>query len=143
MVEPIQTGELKWHCVDFHFHNDESLASLEEVIQKYTAGRVGSDLLRLDLTGSLGLSAAQRLETLLETGNLDSFESRITAISKSLQQKKNCYRSLSVPIHLWLALLNASTSCELQIRNKPPSRTLRCGSSSNSASRELGALGCI
>lgn len=66
-VEPIPTGELKWHSVDFHFHTDESLASLEELIQKYTAGRVGSDLLRLELTGSLGLSAAQRLESLLET----------------------------------------------------------------------------
>jgi DNA repair exonuclease SbcCD nuclease subunit len=67
IVEPIQTGELKWHCIDFHFHDDDSLSTLENEIQKCTSGRVGNDLLRLELTGSLGLAAAQRLESLIET----------------------------------------------------------------------------
>jgi DNA repair exonuclease SbcCD nuclease subunit len=67
IVEPVQTGELNWHCVDFHFHNDDALATLENQIQQYTAGRVGNDLIRLELTGSLGLAAAQRLEALIET----------------------------------------------------------------------------
>lgn len=74
-VEYLQTGELNWHCVDFHFHNDDSLTSLEEQIQACTAGRVGLDLVRLELTGTLGLSTAQRLEKLIET-----WESRLLRI---------------------------------------------------------------
>jgi len=66
-VEAFQTGEFQWHCVDFHFPNDDALLTLQEQIQNFTSGRVGNDLLKIQLTGSLGLEASQRLESLLET----------------------------------------------------------------------------
>jgi len=67
IVEAFQTGEFQWHCIDFHFHNDDALLTLQEQIQNCTAGRVGNDLLKIQLTGSLGLEVSQRLENLLET----------------------------------------------------------------------------
>ena len=79
-VEPIPTGAIRWHCLDFHFLDDDTLPKLEEKIQHCTSGRVGNDLLKLQLTGSLGLNASQRLETLLQT-----WESRFIRIKRSGQ----------------------------------------------------------
>lgn len=69
VVTALPTGKLRWHRIDFHFRDDDSLSNLQHQIQTCTEGRVGSDLVRLELTGTLGLAATQQLEELIETWN--------------------------------------------------------------------------
>jgi hypothetical protein len=77
MIIPAPTGKLNWHRVEFNFHNDESLSQFEQNLMDRLATRVDSDLLRLELSGMLGLNASDRLETLLET-----WESRLLRVKR-------------------------------------------------------------
>ena len=66
-VEKVSTAVLNWHECTFHFADDASVAILERDLERVVGGRAGQDLLRLTLTGSLGLEARERLQRTLET----------------------------------------------------------------------------
>ncbi len=67
MVTPVRTCRLGWHQVAFDFAEDSSLLILEERLENLIKQRANEDLLRLELTGSLGVQAASRLEQLTES----------------------------------------------------------------------------
>jgi len=69
LVETIRSNNLGWHQLDFEFAGDEDLDTLDRAITELIGNRAGSDLLRLNLRGSLGLEATTRLESLLDSLN--------------------------------------------------------------------------
>lgn len=77
VVIPQQTGKLNWHRVEFNFLNDESLIQFEQNLTDRLASRVDSDLLRLELSGMLGLNASEQLAMLIET-----WESRLLRVKR-------------------------------------------------------------
>lgn len=65
-VETIATGKLGWHSLDFSF-TDDDLKRLESELEERIGTKAGEDLLLLELSGSLGIDAAARLDRLIET----------------------------------------------------------------------------
>lgn len=61
------TGEMGWHEIDHVFGADADLAALEARIRGCVGDRAGSDLLKLSLSGYLGLEAASALERTIES----------------------------------------------------------------------------
>src|SRR5690606_34608218 len=66
-VERIPTGAIGWHELNFSFSGDEDLSRLRKQMDELLAGRVHVDLVRLTLTGSLGMREAAELESAIET----------------------------------------------------------------------------
>jgi DNA repair exonuclease SbcCD nuclease subunit len=66
-VNAIQTSRLKWHELVFDFAEDSSLAVFKERVDALLGQRANEDLLRLELSGSLGVLAASQLEQALES----------------------------------------------------------------------------
>ena len=66
-VTCIHTGRFAWHELAFDFAEDSSLAVFRERIEAIIGTRANEDLLRLELTGSLGVKAADQLEQALES----------------------------------------------------------------------------
>jgi len=66
-VNPIRTSRLGWHAVEHCFTDDTDLAVLETEMEGLLAARVDQDLVRMDLTGSLGIAGFSRLDGLIET----------------------------------------------------------------------------
>ena len=67
MVHPIRTGALRWHELTAHFTSDESLLHLKAQVESAVGHRANEDLLRLQLTGTLGIEAATQLEHWIES----------------------------------------------------------------------------
>ncbi len=67
VVEPLPISRLAWHRLSHHFTDDASLGQLEEKMDALVGARTGSDLVRLEIEGSLGMEAHTRLDSLLET----------------------------------------------------------------------------
>jgi len=66
-VQPVQTARFGWHWVDHQFTDDSGLAQLEAKMENLLGSRAGTDLVRMSIEGSLGISLCTRLESLLET----------------------------------------------------------------------------
>lgn len=66
-ISPVSTARFGWHRIEHSFSDDASLAPLEARMESLLGGRAGEDLVRLELSGSLGLEAMTQLERLLET----------------------------------------------------------------------------
>jgi DNA repair exonuclease SbcCD nuclease subunit len=66
-VTPVRSARLGWHDFPFDFADDSGLAQFEERIASLVGQRAGEDLLRLQLSGSLGMEASTRLEQFLES----------------------------------------------------------------------------
>ena len=64
-VEEIPTGRIGWHRHEFHFGEDASLDLLRGDIQRLIGHEAQRDLLELQLDGSLGFAALNRLEQFL------------------------------------------------------------------------------
>lgn len=64
-VEEIPTGRLGWHRHAFHFGEDASLDLLRDAIHRLIGHEAQHDLLELQLDGSLGFSALDKLEKFL------------------------------------------------------------------------------
>lgn len=64
-VTPLLTGALGWHPLRFHCGDDGDLDRLERRIDELLAGRVGSDLLLLEIGGSLSLAGQRRFDALV------------------------------------------------------------------------------
>ena len=79
-VESIPTGQIRWHEFDFEFHSDQDLLLLEQQVHELTHGRANEDLLKLTLSGSLGLEASARLDQIIE-----AFEARLLRLKLTNQ----------------------------------------------------------
>lgn len=67
VVTRMRTGTIGWHELSHRFSGDDSLALLEREMTQRLGTRALRDVLRLELSGSLGLAAMSRLEQLLES----------------------------------------------------------------------------
>lgn len=65
-VEPVSTARMGWHEIEIHLADDAGVGQLEALLTERIGPRAGMDLLRLCLTGSLGIEAATQLERVLE-----------------------------------------------------------------------------
>ena len=63
---PVATGGIQWHQLQHRFNSDEDLERLEQLLRDLIGPRSNQDLLLLELDGSLSLSAAARLQELLQ-----------------------------------------------------------------------------
>lgn len=68
-VQRVRTGAIGWHELDFSFADDTGLARLKELVDEQIGSRANQDLLRLHLSGSLGIEASTRLEQMIEAWN--------------------------------------------------------------------------
>jgi DNA repair exonuclease SbcCD nuclease subunit len=68
-VQCVKTGAIGWHEIDFSIPDDTGLDRLKELVDERIGSRANEDLLRLQLSGSLGIEAATRLEQLIEAWN--------------------------------------------------------------------------
>jgi len=68
-VQAIRTARLGWHDFSFHFSGDHDFARFQSELQQLLADRVGKDLLRLTMTGSIGIVATSLLDQLLDAIN--------------------------------------------------------------------------
>jgi len=66
-VNRLDTARIGWHQTAFHFDDDSALDRLEAELQKLSGNRARQDLLRLELSGSLGIEAASALESMIES----------------------------------------------------------------------------
>ena len=61
------TASLQWHEMAFDLADDAALNELEDRLVALLGQRTNKDLLRLILTGSVGIEASNRLEQILES----------------------------------------------------------------------------
>lgn len=66
-VTRVATAHLKWSEMAFDFADDAALDTLEARLNALVGSRANEDLLRLTLTGSVGMAAANRLEQMIES----------------------------------------------------------------------------
>jgi DNA repair exonuclease SbcCD nuclease subunit len=66
-VTKVPAGRLKWSELAFDLADDSALAELENRLAAVLGQRANEDLLRLTVTGSLGMEAMRRLEQMRET----------------------------------------------------------------------------
>lgn len=71
VVTPAETTELHWHVRESELRGEESLNSLEADMQQIRDGRVGKDLFKLELGGSLGIEQMHRLHQMIESWKAD------------------------------------------------------------------------
>jgi DNA repair exonuclease SbcCD nuclease subunit len=66
-VQCIRTGAIEWHELAFNFPDDAGLDHLNTLVDEKITSRTNQDLLRLHLTGSLGIEASTRLDGMIES----------------------------------------------------------------------------
>ena len=76
-VQVESTGGIRWHQLDFDLAGDDALATLRQRMDDLVGPRVDKDLVRLSLTGSLGIEASRQLERLY-----DSWEARLLRLKR-------------------------------------------------------------
>ncbi len=67
VVSEVTTARLGWHDRSCHFSDDQSIEFFRRDITERLENRVGDDLLKLTLTGSLGLEAIGQLDSIIES----------------------------------------------------------------------------
>jgi len=65
-VSPQACGAVGWHSLQIALSGDGDLATLERQVEMLLGGRVGADLLLLELSGQLSIRGQQRLDGLLQ-----------------------------------------------------------------------------
>jgi DNA repair exonuclease SbcCD nuclease subunit len=83
-VTPLRTGVVNWIKSDFHFTGEDAMASFEAFINELLGNRVGTDLLQLNLTGTLGLELFADLEK-----KLDTYSNRLLRLKLESQVQVN------------------------------------------------------
>lgn len=66
-VRIVPTARLTWSQISFDFADDAGVARFSSQLARVLGQRANEDLLRLSLSGSLGIEASDRLERLLES----------------------------------------------------------------------------
>lgn len=79
-VDKTPTAKLKWEELVFDIADDTALTTLEERLASLAGRRANEDLLRLTLTGSVGIEASTRLDQILE-----SLEARVLRLKMANQ----------------------------------------------------------
>ena len=79
-IDKMPTAKLKWNELVFDIADDTSLTALEERLTSLVGQRANEDLLRLTLTGSVGIEASTQLDQILE-----SLEARILRLKMANQ----------------------------------------------------------
>ena len=64
-VRPVSTGRFQWHNLSVRLGGDADLDRFDRQVKELTADRVGRDLLRLEVGGSLSLAGHRRYQELL------------------------------------------------------------------------------
>lgn len=67
IVQTVRTGAYQWHEIKFDFPDDAALDLLRHRVEEEIGTRTNGDLLRLELSGALGIQASASLEELIET----------------------------------------------------------------------------
>jgi DNA repair exonuclease SbcCD nuclease subunit len=71
-VTPVQTARLGWHQLSFTFADEDGLTQLDTELNQLIGNRASTDLLQLELDGSLGIDATTCLEQ-----KLNAWEARL------------------------------------------------------------------
>jgi DNA repair exonuclease SbcCD nuclease subunit len=66
-VAPQRVGRFKWRELSFDLADDSALSELDNRLKGLLGQRASEDLLRLTLSGALGMEAARRLEQMCES----------------------------------------------------------------------------
>ena len=77
-----ETADLRWNELTFNFADDNALGEFENRITDLLAQRANKDLLRLALSGSIGIETSSRLDKILE-----SLEARLLRLKLSNQTR--------------------------------------------------------
>lgn len=84
-VTPLKTGSVAWIRKEIHFAGEEDpIASFDYSMNELLGTRVGTDLLQLSMTGSLGLELFANLEK-----KLDTYSNRLLRLKLDNQVKVN------------------------------------------------------
>ncbi len=79
-VQSVRTAVIGWHELEFNFADDSALTRLKELVDEKIGNRANADLLRLQLSGSLGIEAAARLEQMI-----DAWDARLLRVKLANQ----------------------------------------------------------
>ncbi len=66
-VQAVRTARIGWHQLACDFADDGALARFQQTVEALVVTRSNEDLLRLELSGTLGIETATRLEEFLES----------------------------------------------------------------------------
>jgi len=66
-VESIDSGRIGWHTLGQRLDSDDDIDVLVGELDALLGGRVGQDVLRLRLSGAVGLAGRERLDALFDT----------------------------------------------------------------------------
>lgn len=100
-VEMVPTGKLKWSEISFDFANDSGVDRFASRIAEELGQRANEDLLRLSLTGSLGIQASNRLEELIDSLRARLLRLKVdnrTAIAPTDEEVEALTRQTSDPL---------------------------------------------
>ncbi len=67
LVTKVSTGRLGWHELSFDLDDDASVSGLERQVTDLLGQRAGEDLLSLVISGSVGMTAYERLDKIVES----------------------------------------------------------------------------
>ena len=67
VVTPHTTGSIGWHRLSHTFYGNEDLEALRSLYEQRIGQRVSRDLLKLELSGALGIAALNDLAAMLDT----------------------------------------------------------------------------
>ncbi len=100
-VQSFRTAAIGWHELEFSFADDTSLARLKELVDEKIGSRANADLLWLQLSGSLGIEAAARLEQMIDAWNARLLRVKLanhTAIAPSLAELEGLTQRAGDPL---------------------------------------------
>ena len=66
-VQSCRTAKIGWSAIEFRFGEETGLEHLKAAVNETTGTRINQDLMRLTLSGPLGIEASSRLEEMMET----------------------------------------------------------------------------
>lgn len=134
VVQRIRTAALGWHELEFHFDAD-NLGNLHPQLEQVIGDQAGRHLLRLRLSGALGIEASTRLEQLLESWRARLLRLKLdnhTTLAPSAAELEQLARRPDDPL---ISRVAAQLSADLQ----DPGET---GAVARAALRELHAA-CV
>lgn len=100
-VDRITTKNMEWHEVSFAFADDSAIDTIEDLVSQRIGTRANRDLLRLHLSGSLGIQAAARLEQRIESWAARLIRLKLddqTTIAPSVEEIEGLTRRSSDPL---------------------------------------------
>jgi len=80
-VERLATARLRWQQIEWLFTEDSSLDALRQTISEWLGKQAGRDLLRLELSGSLGIAAGVELQQALESWDARLLRLKLTDLT--------------------------------------------------------------